>query len=150
MTERVFVDTNVLVYRFDSSEPDKQQRADEWLDRLWADRRGRVSTQVLHELYATFTRKLGMPVGDARTVVRSLWAWDPVVIGEAIVERAWSLEDRHALSWWDALIVAAARASGARYLLTEDLQAGQVLDDVEVVDPFGADPGTVFGPGSGP
>ncbi len=136
MTAPVFVDTNVFVYRFDSSEPAKHARATAWLDALWAARAGRVSTQVLHELYATLGRKLAMPVEDARRVVRSLLAWKPLSIDQEVVERAWSLETRHALSWWDALIVAAAQASGASVLLTEDLQHGQTLGDLQVLSPF--------------
>lgn len=143
MTVRVFVDTNVVVYRFDSSEPDKQSVAQQWLDRLWAARAGRVSTQVLHESYATLTRKLGMPKAEARQIVRALQAWDPVMLDEGVLNRAFHLEDRWSLAWWDSLIVAAAFASGAAYLLSEDLQSGQDFDGVKVIDPFSVVPDVV-------
>jgi predicted nucleic acid-binding protein len=140
MTGPVFVDTNLLVYRFDTTEPDKQERAAQWLGHLWATRRGRISSQVQHELYATLTRKLTMPRGDARRVVEALQAWRPVPVNHDMVRRAWALEDAHSLSWWDALIVAAAEAAGADILLTEDLDPGASYGRVLVVDPFGQPP----------
>jgi predicted nucleic acid-binding protein len=145
MSVPIFVDTNVVVYRFDTTEPAKQRAAQLWLDQLWVSRAGRVSTQVLHEVYATFTRKLDMPAADARNIVRALDAWDPVVLDQLIVERAWHLEDYWSLSWWDALIVAAASAVGADYLLSEDLQAGQDFEGVRVVDPFTTAPEDLLG-----
>jgi predicted nucleic acid-binding protein len=143
MSAPVFVDTNVVVYRFDSSEPEKQRRARLWLDRLWTARAGRISTQVLHESYATLTRKLSMPRNEARQIVGSLQAWDPVVLDEGVLGRAWHLEDRWSLAWWDALIVAAAFASGASYLLSEDLQSGQDFEGVRVIDPFSISPDAI-------
>jgi predicted nucleic acid-binding protein len=136
----VFVDTNVFVYRFDTTEPDKHRRCAEWLDQLWADRSGRVSRQVQHELYTTLSRKLAMPRNEARRVVASLEAWRPLIPGRDDQEAAWRLEDRFALAWWDALIVASAQRCGARVLLTEDLQHGQDFDGLRVVNPFRASP----------
>ena len=140
MTAPVFVDSNVFVYRFDTTDMAKQRLATAWLDHLWANRLGRISTQVQHELYATLTRKLSMSRADARRIVTALQAWEPVAIGFEVVERAWSLEDRHSLSWWDALIVAAANAAGAAILLTEDLGQGEVYGSVHVVNPFRQSP----------
>lgn len=138
MTGPVFVDTNVLVYRHDASEPAKQARAEDWYQYVWRRRAGRLSYQVLQELYSTLTRKLKprFDVDRARALVRGLAAWQPVATDVALLERAWRLEARFSLSWWDALIVAAAQASECRVLLTEDLQAGQMFETVRVVDPF--------------
>jgi predicted nucleic acid-binding protein len=138
MTALVFVDTNVLVYQLDSREPAKQLRARGWLDYLWAARTGRISSQVLQELYVTVTRKLepGLELDAARKVVRSLWSWQPVAIDERCFGTAWEIQDRFRLSWWDAHIVAAARLAECSTLLTEDLQHGQDLDGLRVVNPF--------------
>lgn len=143
MTEPLFVDTNVLVYRFDITEPDKQRQCERWLDSLWSEGTGRLSIQVLQELYATLTRKLDHPLEpvEAQTIVRSLFSWRPVVIDRATIEGAWRLQESYSLSWWDALIVAAAQVAGCPFLLTEDLSHGQVLDGVRVVDPLRAEPG---------
>ena len=138
MTESVFVDTNVLVYRYDTSDPIKQARADAWYRHLWSRRCGRLSFQVLQEMYATLTRKLkpGLAAPQAQRIVRALKAWQPIAIDFAVLERAWNLQEGHALSWWDALIVAAAQLGACRALLTEDMQHGQVFGAVRVIDPF--------------
>ena len=138
MTGPVFVDTNVLVYRADASDPVKQARADAWYRFLWRSRAGRLSFQILLELYSILTRKLtpGFDEPEAREIVRELTAWRPVVVDLPVVERAWLLQKDHLLSWWDSLVVAAAQTCECRVLLTEDLQDGQVFDAVRVVSPF--------------
>ena len=138
MTATLFVDTNVLLYARDSSERKKQPLAREWLESLWERRCARLSYQVLNEYYVAVTRKLrpGLEPEEARADVRDLMAWRPVSPDEALLEDAWRLESRFGLSYWDAQIVAAARAAGCGSLLTEDLQHGQDLDGVTVVDPF--------------
>jgi predicted nucleic acid-binding protein len=67
-----------------------------------------------------------------------------VIADAALLERGWKIQDRFQLSYWDALIVAAAKAASCRYLLTEDLQAGQSLDGIEVVNPFLRGPESVL------
>lgn len=138
MTARVFVDTNVLVYARDRTDEAKHRRAMEWLAVLWDERAGRLSWQVLHEYYVTLTRKLRPPrdTDDAREDVASLIAWQPIPVDVPMMDRAWAIEDRFGLSWWDALIVAAAEAGGCTHLLTEDLQDGQRFGDLVVVNPF--------------
>lgn len=138
MTGPVFVDTNVIVYRFDTGDPLKQSRAVDWFTFLWNRRSGRVSFQVLQEAYATLTQKLkpAMTYADAQLIVRGLAAWRPVTLNFQILERAWLLQEGHRLSWWDALIVAAAQMSESRVVLTEDLQHGHQFDQLRVVNPF--------------
>ena len=141
----VFVDTNVLVYARDASEPDKQPRAAAWVEHLWRTRTARLSFQVLQEYYATTTRKLepGLSPDQARADVRNLLAWRPVPVGAQVIEAGWSVEDRFGLSCWDALIVAAARIAGCEYLLTEDLQHGAELDGLQVLNPFRVEAGSL-------
>jgi predicted nucleic acid-binding protein len=138
----VFVDTNVLVYVRDSTEPEKQARAAEWMGHLWEGGAGRLSVQVLQEYYVTVTAKLdpGMPREEAREDVAALRTWRPLVPDAGVVEDAWSVEDRWGLSFWDAMIVAAARRLGCAVLLTEDLQDGQDLDGLIVRSPFSSRP----------
>lgn len=134
----VFVDTNVLLYSEDGADAAKQERANAWLRELWLRRAGRLSTQVLNEFYANATRKVSppMPAGDARAEVRRYQRWQPWQLDHATVETAWSVESRYRLSYWDALIVAAAQAQGCDYLLSEDLQHEQRFDGVQVLNPF--------------
>jgi predicted nucleic acid-binding protein len=142
----VFVDTNVLIYRRDSSEREKQRRAEAWMTYLWGARTGRTSMQVLHEYYDVVTRKLkpGLPAADAREDVRDLMAWRPVRLDRTTAETAWRLQDRYRLGWWDALVAAAALQASCGQLLTEDLQHGLDLDGLIVTNPF-----TVHPPASG-
>jgi predicted nucleic acid-binding protein len=138
MADETFVDTNVLVYSRDASEPDKHRRAAAWIAHLWSTRQGRLSYQVLQEFYVTVTEKLdpGLDRESAQQDVRSLLAWRPVAVDGRVLEGAWRIQERHRLSWWDALIAAAAEASRCATLLTEDLQDGLVLGSVRVVNPF--------------
>jgi predicted nucleic acid-binding protein len=134
----VFVDTNLLVYARDTSDPMKHARAAEWMRHLWETGDGRLSIQVLQEYYVTVTRKLrpGLSKDAARADVQDLSAWRPAAIDVESLEVAWSIDDRFGLSFWDSLIVAAAHVAGCEVILTEDLQHGMDLDGVRVVDPF--------------
>ena len=80
----------------------------------------------------------------ARAEIRDLMAWGPAPVDGRILERAWKIQDRYQLSFWDALIVAAAKSLACRYLLTEDLQANQELDGIIVINPFLRDPASVL------
>ena len=133
-----FVDTNLLVYARDASESVKQPLAREWIDQLWKTRRGRLSVQVLNEYYITVTRKLepGMPRAEAQADVRDLVSWNPVPVNAALIDSAWMVESRFGFHFWDALIIASAFRAGCRYLLTEDLQDGQDLQGLLVLNPF--------------
>ena len=138
MTGPVFVDTNVLVYRHDATDATKQARAEDWISCIVELHAGRLSFQVLQELYATLTRKLQPKVElhEARDIINLLASWNPLAVDLPLIKDAWALQDRYSLSWWDALIVAAAQASNCRVLLTEDLQHGQMFGTVRVIDPF--------------
>ena len=141
MSDRVFVDANVLVYVRDATEPAKQEMAERWLRELWSGGNGRVSIQVLQEFYVTVTQKLrpGMRRAAAREDVKSLFSWQPVTQDRHLLDEAWALQDRFQLSWWDAPVIAAAVRTRCRYLLSEDFQDGMVFGDVMVIDPFERD-----------
>ncbi|MFN0148183.1 MAG: PIN domain-containing protein [Dehalococcoidia bacterium] len=147
MIDLGFVDTNVLVYSKDGSDPAKAGRAQEWLRRLWLQGSGRTSVQALNEFYNVASRKLTgqISLSEARAAVLTFRAWSPQELNVELAQKAWDLQDRFSLSWWDALIVAAAQAQGCAYLITEDLQAGQRFDGVLVVNPFVTEPAAVLG-----
>jgi predicted nucleic acid-binding protein len=144
MTAPVFVDTNVLIYALDSTEPKKQQAAKAWRTNLWDSQTGRVSFQVLQEFYAQVTRTWPSFRALARAEVRDLLTWRPVPVDAVLLHRSWDVQDRYQLSFWDSLIVAAAKSASCRFLLTEDLQSGQDLDGLLVVSPFLRDPASLF------
>ncbi len=141
----VFVDTNVLVYARDTSDREKHQGARSWMEHLWVSGSGRISFQVLHEYYATVTRKLdpGLSRREARRDVEDLLAWSPIPSDERILEAGWDVEERFGLSFWDAMVVGAATVAGCDHLLTEDLQDGAELGSVTVVSPFRLAPGAL-------
>lgn len=134
--ELKFVDTNVLVYLFDSDAPEKQMRARELL-RAEADNVV-LSAQVLGEFYVAATRKLAKPVAPAlaRQAVAGFCALRVEPLRADLVRAAVHRSEASKLSYWDALIVETAIAAGASVLLTEDLQQGQRFGDLLVVNPF--------------
>jgi len=140
MTAPVFVDTNVLIYALDEGNVLKQQAAQRWRTELWKSRRGRISFQVLQEFYVKVVKKWPAARNEARAEVRDLLTWRPVAVDGGLIEQGWWFEDRYDLSFWDALIVAAAKSLSCKYLLSEDFQANQDLDGVIVVNPFQRDP----------
>jgi predicted nucleic acid-binding protein len=146
MSAALFVDSNVLVYHRDASESEKQPQAEAWLRALWKTRSGRISYQVLHEYYVSVTTKLepGLSREDAQDDVRSLMAWKPLALDASTLDGAFTVEKRFGFSFWDSLIVSAAQRARCDYLLSEDLQPGQDLDGVVVVNPFDKGPDTLL------
>lgn len=131
-----FLDTNVLVYAFDRSAGAKRQRALTLLND--SATRLVISAQVLNEFYVTATGKLAQPLDleTAFEVVQTLSRLNVVAIDAELTQAAIRLSRDAQLSLWDALIVAAAQRAGCRTLLTEDLNHGQRIGDVEIVNPF--------------
>lgn len=138
MNDNVFVDTNVLLYSRDASEPEKQPLASARLDELWERRTGRLSVQVLNEYFVNATRKLdpGLSPEEAWEDIEALSAWNPLQLDMAILSRAFAVQRRYRLSWWNALIVAAAEASGCSRILSEDLSDGASYFGIVVENPF--------------
>lgn len=136
MTATIFVDTNVFLYALDLADPKKQSAALAWRTELWKTGQGRISFQVLNEFYVKATQKWPDRRDTVRAEVTDLLAWNPVTLDAAILDSSWKLQDRYRLSFWDALIVGAAKSISCQYLLPEDLQANQDLDGVRVINPF--------------
>jgi predicted nucleic acid-binding protein len=143
MTGPVFVDTNLLIYCLDEANPSKYQSARLWRAELWKSRLGRVSFQVLQEFYWVATRKWPALRREVQAEIRDLFEWQPVVIDSQILQSSWKIQERYKISFWDGLIVSAAKAASCRYLLTEDLQPEQELDGVIVVNPFRCGPNEI-------
>lgn len=139
--DATFVDSNVLAYAYDADAGPKHIAAKARLEALWEDESGTISTQVLQEFYVTVTRKLSRPLPRraAREVVATYDAWPTHRPEVDDIVAASELEQRHKLSFWDSLIIVSAQRSGARTLLTADLQEGQRFDHLTVVNPFSAD-----------
>lgn len=136
MTDVVFVDTNILIYAYDQRAGEKHIRATRALERLWEEQTGRVSVQVLQEFYVTATQKLKAPRASAREIVQAYAPWVQYPTTPETILRASDLSESAQLSFWDALIVAAAEQVEASQLYTEDLNAGQIIAGVEIINPL--------------
>lgn len=137
MSDRsVFVDTNILVYAHDRDAGDKYLAAKSALASLW-DRPlpPSISIQVLQEFYVNLLRKR-VEGGTAREIVLNYLEWDVVENDRALLLEGMRLRDTLHLSFWDALIVAAARTAGAKELWSEDFNPGQDLEGIVVVNPL--------------
>ena len=133
-----FVDTNVLVYALAADDRKRSPVAQQLLRELMAAQTLHTSTQVLQELFVTLTRKVRTPLTaeQALRYLDQIAAWPVAVLDYGAVRAAIELCSTSSLSFWDALVVVAAAKSGAKRLYTEDLQDGQVILGVEVVNPF--------------
>ncbi len=140
MSDRYFVDTNILMYAHDTAASEKHSRAKALVEELWESRSGVVSTQVLQELAVNLRRRAKKPL-DAkatRDVVSDYLTWQVVVNGGDSILEALDVEVRYRISFWDALVVQAAQASGAEILYSEDLSDGQTYGTVRVINPLRA------------
>lgn len=139
MSDKAFVDTNVIVYLFDSRTPAKRRRAGELLQELAKEAHAPVvSTQVLQEAYVAVTRKLGVDPGEAVATLM-LMEGATFTVQPVDVPLVWrgarrSIDDH--VSFWDGLIVEAAREAGCTRLYSEDLEAGRSFDGLTVSNPF--------------
>lgn len=137
MSDKTFIDTNVLIYAHDADSGVKQKRAKDLLLDLWADRCGVLSTQVLQEFYVNVTRKIAhpLPKPTARLILASYAPWC-AVITSAELDLAFRIEDESRIGFWDALIVASAVRSGATRILSEDLNNKQIIAGLRIENPF--------------
>jgi predicted nucleic acid-binding protein len=138
MSDRCFLDTNILVYAHDRSAGAKHSRARQLVEDLWNSGLGVLSTQVLQELCVSVRRKASRPlsVEEARRLLEDYLSWEIVINTPASVIQALELEARYKISFWDALIIQAAESSGAGILYSEDLASQQSYGSVRVVNPL--------------
>jgi predicted nucleic acid-binding protein len=135
---KFFVDTNLLVYAYDSSAGKKWKTSLEVLSLLWTHRTGVLSTQVIQELFVSLTQKVKNPIlpETAKEIISDLLRWPLVVNDGGNILRAIDLQIKYHFSFWDSLILQAAMASKSEFLLSEDFQDGQVIESVMIINPF--------------
>ncbi len=136
MSDRVFLDTNILVYADDAAAGAKQRMAQQALERALKRDVAVLSTQVIQEYFVIATRKLHLDAAAARRRVELLSALDVVEIDMPTILSAIDLHRLHAIAFRDALIVQSAALAGCARLLTEDLQHGRAYVGVRVENPF--------------
>ena len=141
MSDRYFVDTNILMYAHDAAAGVKHDRARRLIEALWREGSGVVSTQVLQELSVNLRRKTARPPAakTVREIIRDYLSWLVIVNdGESIIA-AMEIEEQYRISFWDALVIYAAQVSGAAILYSEDLSDGQRYGTIRVVNPLAAE-----------
>jgi predicted nucleic acid-binding protein len=136
MPARSFFDTNVLIYADDKAAPAKQRRALALITEHLRARTGVVSLQVLQEYFVTVTRKLHVDSSIARRKVELLSEFDVASPEVADILAAIDLHRLHGFSFWDALVMRAAKQAGCTVLLSEDMQDGREIDGLQIVNPF--------------
>lgn len=136
MNDRVFVDTNVILYADDRSAGEKRTRALSLLAELVSQSRAVISTLVLQEYFVVATRKLFVAAEIARNKVEALAQLDLVVVRPELILSAIDLHRLHALSFWDALIIRSAAVAGCARVFSEDMQHGATYGGVRVENPF--------------
>jgi predicted nucleic acid-binding protein len=133
---KAFFDTNIFLYAHSSADLQKQALAQELVDRYSSLNRLVLSTQVVQEFYSVGLRKLALSRKQAKQGVITLLGLPLVLLGGQHILKALEHEERYQISFWDALILAAAEAGGAETLFTEDLNHNQQYGPVLVRNPF--------------
>jgi predicted nucleic acid-binding protein len=138
MSDKAFLDTNILVYAHEPGTGIKHERARTIIEKLWKTGGGVLSTQVLQELCVNLRRKTSKPwtVEETRNLILDYLDWEIVVNTPNSAIEALAIETRFQISFWDALIIHAAESSGAAILYSEDLSDGQTYGSVRVVNPL--------------
>ncbi|MFC1862603.1 PIN domain-containing protein [Thermodesulfobacteriota bacterium] len=136
--DKIFVDTNIIIYAFDVTAGKKHKVAVNILTDLWNSGMGVISTQVLQEFFVNVTQKIPRPIDRklAREIVRDFLKWHVVVNnGDSILDGI-DICEKYKYSFWDSMIIGAAIKSGSTFLMSEDLQDGQVIGGVTITNPF--------------
>jgi predicted nucleic acid-binding protein len=142
MSDKVFVDTNILIYAHDRDAGIKHRLANGLIKKIWLAQNGVISTQVIQECYINLTRKIPHPLPRAivRALLSNYFAWQVEIYEPETILAASEIEERYLLSFWDSLIVAAASQAGVEKILSEDFQTGQIIEGILIENPFAGRP----------
>lgn len=133
---KVFIDTNIIVYAADKQDKKRSKLARKLLKELDSSNSGVISTQVLQESFLAFTKKLEIEPLRAKQIVERLTSFETVTVQTQTISKAIDISILSRLSFWDALIIAAAESAKCEIVYTEDLNDGQIISGMRVVNPF--------------
>ena len=134
---RAFVDTNILVYAYDTRAHEKHKRAKSLIDELWIHRNGVLSTQVINEFAWVLIRKFKLAENDVIAVLEPLLEWEIGLMTSDILITGLRLKMKHKFSFWDSLIIQTALTSKCEILYSEDSSHGMKIQDLQMINPFG-------------
>jgi len=138
MPDRIFVDTNILVYAHDVSAGNKHATAKNMIQELWESKAGCLSIQVMQEFYVSVTQKVPQPLNHivAKEIVRDLTYWNVHEPNSDDVLNAIDLQQRYKISFWDAMILQSALQLECSLIWSEDMNPGKMYDSVNLENPF--------------
>jgi predicted nucleic acid-binding protein len=136
--DKVFLDTNIIVYAYDTSAGEKHEKAVKIMEGLWDSGHGIISSQVLQEFFVNVTRKIANPLDviTAKEIVKDFLKWKIVIIDGEIILEAIDIYSKYKYSFWDSMIIASAIEGGARAILSEDLSDMQLIKGLTIKNPF--------------
>ncbi len=144
---KVFIDTNVILYMHDARNREKEAAAIEWMRRLAAQNSTTVNLQILNEVANAFLKKRWFPSPDtAFEIIDRLAEFGDMPVGWAEIHLARQLHKYLGYSWWDCLLLASALELGCSHFLSEDLQDGQEIGGLTIINPFTHGPEEILGP----
>ena len=133
---KVFIDTNILIYSIDGSYPKKREKCRALLKSLGGETLGVISTQVMQEFFVVATKKLGLDPLVVKDILSGFARFETVLISQNMVFEAIDISIIKRLSFWDALIVAAAESANCSVVWTEDLNSGQTIRGLKIINPI--------------
>ena len=138
MSDKVFFDSNILIYAYDTRDPIKQNHAQALLLKATESQTAVLSAQVLGEFFVVVTRKIPQPMSssEAAEVIAELGALEVMPLDFSLVQRAIATREKYGTSYWDSLIISAAESAGCVRIYSEDLNNGQRYHGIEVPNPF--------------
>jgi predicted nucleic acid-binding protein len=138
MKDKVFLDTNILIYAHDMDAGVKHDAARSIVEKIWDDEAGIISTQVIQEFYVNVIRKMPKPISpvQARGIIINYFSWQVEAIEPHTILSASEIEEKYILSFWDSLIIATASQAEANKILTEDMNHGQIIEGILIENPF--------------
>lgn len=138
MSDRLFFDTNILVYAFDKSDKEKHTIASNLIKIAFENRNGSISTQVLQEFFVVTTQKIEKPlsINEARDTINDFSVWTVIDTNLPVIMQAIEVMKGHTLSFWDSLIICAAKVAGCSAIYTEDLSHKQVIENIRIINPY--------------
>lgn len=131
-----FLDTNILIYQLDSRDQDKQRKCRRLMKALAESHEAVISTQVLQEFYVACTAKMKMKPLLVKSIMHGFENLEVVTVGSELINEAINTSIQYHLSFWDSLVIVAAESAKCQYLLTEDLNVGQVVRNVKIRNPL--------------
>ncbi|NOY65450.1 MAG: PIN domain-containing protein [Nitrospirae bacterium] len=136
--EKIFLDTNIIVYAYDKSAGEKHRIAADIMIELWKRGNGVVSPQVLQEFFVITTRKISKPlkVSVVKEIIKDLLVWDVIVNDSETILSAIDIHLKYKYSFWDSMIISAALQGGASRLYSEDFSNGQTIKGMTIKNPF--------------